>query len=89
MITIEPIEKLTTQLSRLPGIGRKTAQRLAYHILSILEAQARELADAITEKQLHVVHEIAGLLGETAVETQSAMQELKQAILPVREDRNG
>ena len=48
-----------------------------------------ELADAITEKQLHVVHEIAGLLGETAVETQSAMQELKQAILPVREDRNG
>ena len=47
-----------------------------------------ELADTITEKQLHVVHEIAGLLGETAVETQAAMQELKQAILPVREDRN-
>lgn len=47
MVTIEPIEKLTTQLARLPGIGHKTAQRLAYHILSVPEAQALELADAI------------------------------------------
>ena len=54
MITIEPIEKLTTQLSRLPGIGRKTAQRLAYHILSVPEAQAKELADAITEARENV-----------------------------------
>ena len=47
MVTIEPIEKLTTQLARLPGIGNKTAQRLAYHILGVPEAQAMELADAI------------------------------------------
>lgn len=47
MITIEPINRLTTQLSRLPGIGHKTAQRLAYHILDIPEAQATELAEAI------------------------------------------
>ena len=47
MVTIEPIEKLTTQLARLPGIGHKTAQRLAYHILGVPEAQALELADAI------------------------------------------
>lgn len=47
MVTIEPIEKLTTQLARLPGIGHKTAQRLAYHILSVPEAQALELANAI------------------------------------------
>lgn len=47
MVTIEPIEKLTTQLARLPGIGHKTAQRLAYHILGMPEAQALELADAI------------------------------------------
>ena len=55
MITIEPIEKLTTQLSRLPGIGRKTAQRLAYHILSMQEDQVRELAVAIFngKKQVH------------------------------------
>ncbi len=47
MVTIEPIEKLTTQLARLPGIGHKTAQRLAYHILGVPEAQALELANAI------------------------------------------
>ena len=47
MLTIEPIVRLTTQLSRLPGIGQKTAQRLAYHILDTPLAQAQELAAAI------------------------------------------
>lgn len=47
MPVIESIEILTTQLSRLPGIGRKTAQRLAYHILSIPADQAQELANSI------------------------------------------
>ena len=41
MLTIEPIVRLTTQLSRLPGIGQKTAQRLAYHILDMPAAQAQ------------------------------------------------
>jgi len=47
MLTIEPIARLTTQLSRLPGIGQKTAQRLAYHILDMPVSQAQELAAAI------------------------------------------
>ena len=47
MLTIEPIVRLTTQLSRLPGIGQKTAQRLAYHILDMPVSQAQELAAAI------------------------------------------
>ena len=47
MLTIEPIVRLTTQLSCLPGIGQKTAQRLAYHILDTPLAQAQELAAAI------------------------------------------
>ena len=47
MLTIEPIVRLTTQLSRLPGNGQKTAQRLAYHILDTPLAQAQELAAAI------------------------------------------
>ena len=54
MVTIEPIEKLTTQLARLPGIGHKTAQQLAYHILSVPEAQALELAGAITAARREV-----------------------------------
>ncbi len=46
-MAIESVEKLITQLSRLTGIGRKTAQRLAYHILSMQKEQATELAEAI------------------------------------------
>jgi recombination protein RecR len=46
-MAIESIEKLTTQLARLPGVGRKTAQRLAYHLLSVPKEQAAELAEAI------------------------------------------
>lgn len=47
-MSIEAINALTTQLARLPGIGAKSAQRLAYHILDMPEGNARELAAAIT-----------------------------------------
>ena len=55
MLTIESIVRLTTQLSRLPGIGQKTAQRLAYHILDMPAAQAQELAAAIVAAREKVV----------------------------------
>lgn len=51
---IEPIARLTAQLSRLPGIGAKSAQRLAYHILDMPEGQARELAAAIISAKENV-----------------------------------
>ena len=54
MLTIEPILKLATQLGRLPGIGPKTAQRLAYHILDLPESQAEELANAILDAKRNV-----------------------------------
>ena len=44
---IDPIQSLAQQLARLPGIGAKSAQRLAYHILDMPESGARELAAAI------------------------------------------
>jgi recombination protein RecR len=44
---IEPVAVLINQLSRLPGIGTRTAQRLAYHIINLPEVQVRELAEAI------------------------------------------
>lgn len=47
-MSIEAINALTMQLARLPGIGAKSAQRLAYHILDMPEGNARELAAAIT-----------------------------------------
>ncbi|MBQ9189695.1 MAG: recombination protein RecR [Clostridia bacterium] len=53
-MAIASIEKLTTQLARMPGVGRKTAQRFAYFLLSVPEEQALELADAITEARKNV-----------------------------------
>jgi recombination protein RecR len=44
-----PVQKLITELSRLPGIGGRTAQRLAFHILRADEDEALALADAIRE----------------------------------------
>lgn len=44
-----PLARLTAELSQLPGIGRRTAQRLAFHILRSDESDARSLAQAIVE----------------------------------------
>jgi recombination protein RecR len=44
-----PVNRLVTELSRLPGIGQRTAQRLAFHILRVPSEDALPLADAIRE----------------------------------------
>ena len=46
-IFIEPIGKLINEFSKLPGVGKKTAQRYAYKIIDMPEADARAFADAI------------------------------------------
>ena len=56
MVTIASIVRLSAQLARLPGIGQKTAQRLAYHILDVPESQAKELAEAILAARKEVVN---------------------------------
>ncbi len=43
-----PVSRLITELARLPGIGPKSAQRLAYYLLRATEQDARDLAEAIT-----------------------------------------
>ncbi len=44
-----PVQDLIDQLARLPGIGPKSAQRVAFHLLKATEADARRLAEAIVE----------------------------------------
>ena len=44
-----PIQRLITELGKLPGIGQRTAQRLAFHILRQSPEDANALADAIRE----------------------------------------
>jgi recombination protein RecR len=44
-----PVQRLIDEMARLPGVGQKTAQRLAFHLLSVEEADARRLATAIND----------------------------------------
>ena len=49
-----PLEKLTEQLARLPGIGRKSARRLAFFVLGRPMEEAQEFADAIVDAKKSV-----------------------------------
>lgn len=49
-----PVQKLIDELARLPGVGRKSAQRLAFHLLHVEETDARRLADAIVQMRATV-----------------------------------
>lgn len=44
-----PLQRLITELSKLPGVGGRTAQRLAFHVLRSSDEDAMALADAIRE----------------------------------------
>ena len=48
------LSKLIAELGKLPGIGGKSAQRLAFHILSLTDEQAAALAGAITEAKQNI-----------------------------------
>ena len=52
------LERLTEQFARLPGIGGKTAQRLAFHVLSMPQEEAELFADAIVQAR-RTVHTCA------------------------------
>ena len=50
-----PVQALIDELGRLPGIGPKSAQRIAFHLLKLPPADAERLARAITEAKQRVV----------------------------------
>ncbi len=50
----EPLERLVQELSRLPGIGPKTAQRLAFHLLRADRQRAESLAQAIADVKARI-----------------------------------
>lgn len=51
-----PLQRLIDELSRLPGVGRKSAQRIAFHLLSIDDTDARRLGQSILELRDQVRH---------------------------------
>ncbi len=50
------LESLIAELKKLPGIGRRSAQRMAFHLLKVDRADAEALAAAIREVKLRVIH---------------------------------
>ncbi|MBQ0017721.1 MAG: recombination protein RecR [Clostridiales bacterium] len=61
-----PLNKLINELSKLPGIGGKTAQRLAFHILSLTDAEANELAETIVRAKQNLRYcSVCGNLTDT------------------------
>ena len=51
-----PVERLIEEFAKLPGIGQKTAQRLAFHVLDLPKEDAERFADAIREAKSQDVH---------------------------------
>lgn len=52
----ESVANVIEQFSKLPGIGKKSAERLAYHILRVQKSEALELADAIRNVRENVTY---------------------------------
>ena len=48
------LERLTEEFARLPGIGMKSAQWLAFHVMELSEDEAKEFADAILEAKARI-----------------------------------
>ena len=83
-------EKLTDHLRRLPGIGAKSAQRMAFWFLSLSDTEAEEFADAIVEAKhsLRRCSVCQNLTDEEVCGICSSMKRDKQKICVVSEPRD-
>ena len=52
----DPLARLVAELSRLPGVGRKTATRLAHHLLKVSSEEAAALAAAVIDVKKELFH---------------------------------
>ena len=52
----QPLDRLIEELSRLPGIGPKTAQRLAFYILKMPKDRVASLSDAILQAKQSITY---------------------------------
>ena len=72
-----PVQRLVDELARLPGVGQKSAQRLAFYLLNAEEADAVRLADAITS-MLREVRLCSRCFNVTAEEECSICRDLRR-----------
>ena len=81
------LDRLIRDLTRLPGIGRKTATRLALHILRGPAAEARELAESLLtlhgQSHTSVFHSIFSPLAASSITSSGVCRKsISQSILP-------
>lgn len=50
----EPVERLINELAKLPGIGRRSAERMTFYLLKASQEDAMQLSDAIKDVKIHV-----------------------------------
>ncbi len=87
-IFIEPIGKLINEFSKLPGVGKKTAQRYAYKVINMTDAEAQAFASAITDCKRRVRYcKICGNFTENEVCSICATRD-KSVICVVKEPRD-
>lgn len=89
-VFIEPIGRLINEFSKLPGVGAKTAQRFAYRIINMPEAEAKSFAEAIisAKKNVHYCKicgnfsegEICDVCARRSAETICVVKEPKDVI---------
>lgn len=56
MKKVLPLNRLIEQFSRMPGIGHKSAQRLAFHVLSMTDEEIKDLTESIIEAHEKIHH---------------------------------
>jgi recombination protein RecR len=86
----EPIARLLEELERLPGIGPKSAQRLAFHILKGDDQTAQRLADAIVEvkRRIHFCSRCFNFASEDLCEYCADSKRDQSVIVVVEEPRD-
>ena len=84
------LERLTEQFARLPGIGGKTAQRLAFHVMALTESEAQEFADAIVEakREIHTCPVCQNMTDRTVCPICDDMQRDRSVICVVAEPKD-
>lgn len=68
MKSLEPMQKVIARLARLPGVGRRSAERMAYRVATDRKGLARDLAHALTELDETVV--CCSMCGNLTLKTQ-------------------
>ena len=85
-----PLAKLVGELEKLPGVGPKSAQRMAFYLLRIPKEEAQRLSDAITEvkDRIHFCEECYNFTDEKLCEVCRDTRRLRETICVIAEPRD-